>query len=87
MTKYVVNFEDRFDNGIMFETETTNECEINDLAWEHAYKIANSDIKDVRWYKFVDGVVNVEPMVVISKAKLEYLLKCKETLNNFVKLN
>ena len=87
MTKYVVNFEDRFDNGIMFETETTNEGEINDLAWKHTYEIANSDIKDVRWYKFVDGVVNVEPMVVISKAKLEYLLKCKETLNNFVKLN
>ena len=87
MTKYVVNFEDGFDNGTTFETETTNECEINDLAWEHTYEIANSDIKDVRWYKFVDGVVNVEPMVVISKAKLEYLLKCKETLNNFVKLN
>ena len=87
MTKYVVNFEDRFDNSIVFETETTNEGEINDLAWKHAYEIANSDIKDVRWYKFVDGDVNVEPMMVISKAKLEYLLKCKETLNNFVKLN
>ena len=87
ITDIDIAIEDRFDNGIMFETETTNEGEINDLAWKHTYEIANSDIKDVRWYKFVDGVVNVEPMVVISKAKLEYLLKCKETLNNFVKLN
>ena len=73
MTKYVVNFEDRFDNGTTFETETTNEGEINDLAWKHAYEIANSDIKDVRWYKFVDGVVNIEPMVVISQEEYDSL--------------
>ena len=82
MTKYVAHFEDKFDNGTIFETDTTDKNEIKDLAWQSAYEIANSDIKDVGWYEFVEGVVNVEPMLVISKAELEHLLKCKETLES-----
>lgn len=87
MTKYVAHFEDSFHNYNIFEADTTDENEIDDLAWQSAYEVANSDIKGVEWYELEEFDDGIEPMVVISKAKLEYLLKCKETLNNFVKLN
>ena len=87
MAKYVAHFEDGFHNYNIFETDTTDEDKIDYLAWQSAYEVANSDIKYVEWYELEKFDEDVQPMVVIPKSKLEYLLKCKETLNNFVKLN
>ena len=82
MGKYVAHFEDGFRNYNIFETDTTDKNEIDDLAWQSAYEVANSDIKYVEWYELEDFDDDVQPMVVITKAELALLLKCKQDLEN-----
>ncbi len=73
MTKYAVVFEDKIENGNTFETDEINIAKLKDLAWNSAYEVALSDIKDVDYFE-VDDKYKVETMVAIPKQEYEKLL-------------